>query len=121
MKINGSKIRYVDYFFIRRNEFFCPSCGQKMKVVKCSKVVNSRPPEAKDFDFHMVEGSLMGNIKFIWEELECTFCGHHITSKQAKLQVIARKNMKKQEEKQERKLKKESKNKHCIFKRNNSK
>ena len=108
MKIDGSKTNYVYYWFIRHNDVFCLSCTKKMKIIKCTKVVNSNSPEAKDYNFYIAEGFLSGNIKFSWFELECPQCGRRITAEQGYYWVKIRKE-------------KEAENKYCIFKRNNSK
>lgn len=55
----------------------CQACGGFLKVIQVSKVVNSKSPEAKkfDFDYSSTEGGKMiGDVKFIWDEFLCPTC-----------------------------------------------
>ncbi len=61
-------------FFVRFKKHYCPDCGQKLDVIKVSKIVNSRSPEAKHFDFHNVDNYMVGDVKFVWDEFECPEC-----------------------------------------------
>ena len=82
--IHGIKYFNEDLFYVRKAHF-CPDCKAKMKTVKVSRVVNSRSPEAKDFDFSGADGTYaVGNIKFVWKEFECPSCGLHLTVQQMK-------------------------------------
>ena len=77
--IHGIKYFNEDLFYVRKAHF-CPDCKAKMKTVKVNRVVNSRSPEAKDFDFSGADGTYaVGNIKFVWKEFECPSCGSHLT------------------------------------------
>lgn len=80
----GFKRAYNDIFYLRK-EHFCPSCHTKLEKVSVSRVVNSRSPEAKDFDFRMAGGTRMiGDVRFTWDELECPKCKRHLTVKEMK-------------------------------------
>ena len=41
--------------------------------------MNSRSPEAKDFDFSTFDSYMIGNVKFIWTEFQCPACGKQIS------------------------------------------
>lgn len=58
----------------------CPVCGEKLKKVKISKIVNSRSEEAKGYDFSSPggDGYMIGNVKFIWTEFSCVKCNKTI-------------------------------------------
>lgn len=81
--IHGIQYINKDVFYVRKAHF-CPHCKTKMKTVKVSRVVNSRSPEAKDFDFSNGDTYMVGNIKFVWKEFECPSCGLHLTVQQMK-------------------------------------
>jgi hypothetical protein len=51
-----------------------------------SKVVNSKSPEAKDFDFSDACGdvNMVGNIKFTWTVFECPVCKRRFSVKEMK-------------------------------------
>ncbi len=81
----GYKREYNDILYFRKDHF-CPDCETKLVKVPVSKVVNSRSPEAKDFDFSMPGGGgfLVGNIQFTWDEFECPNCKKHLTVNEMK-------------------------------------
>ncbi len=85
--IHGVKYFERDAHYLKK-EHLCPNCQNKLKTVKCSQVVNSNSPEAKDFDFSMGVGRnkrwLVGNVKFVWKEFECPECKAHFTVKELK-------------------------------------
>jgi hypothetical protein len=50
-----------------------------------SKVVNSKSPEAKDFDFSLDHDTdMVGNIKFTWTVFECPVCKRRFSVKEMK-------------------------------------
>lgn len=72
----------IGYF---RKDHFCPDCKSKLTQVEVSRVVNSRSPEAKDFDFGMGMGRRMiGDIQFTWDEFECPTCRRHFSVNEIK-------------------------------------
>ena len=85
-------IRYVrqDISYLSKKHS-CPVCGTQMKVVKRSKVINSCSDEAQNIPPIVpktVIGSrgvkfrtynAVGNIKWIWKELECPSCNRYFT------------------------------------------
>ena len=81
---HGYKREYNDIFYFRKDHF-CPECKTKLEKVPVSKVVNSRSPEAKDFDFSMPGGNFaIGDIQFTWDEFECPNCKKHLTVNEMK-------------------------------------
>jgi transcription initiation factor IIE alpha subunit len=58
---------------------YCPECNSKMDAKKVERVVNSKSPEARNFDFSSVDGYLIGLIKFIWDEFHCPKCDNQLT------------------------------------------
>lgn len=69
---------YSSPFFVYCKKHFCPQCGTELGRIRVSKVVNSKSPEAKDFDFHHVDCYLSGNVKFTWTEFKCPQCEFQI-------------------------------------------
>ena len=81
---HGYKRIKNDIFYFRQDHF-CPGCGTKLEKVPVSKVVNSKSPEAKDFDFSMAGGTYMiGDIQFTWDEFECPACKRHLSVNEMK-------------------------------------
>ena len=81
---HGYKREYNDILYFKKDHF-CPDCNTKLEKVSVSKVVNSRSPEAKNFDFTIGRGTrLLGDIKFTWDELECPNCKKHLTVNEMK-------------------------------------
>ena len=64
---HGYKREYNDVLYFKKDHF-CPDCKTKLEKVPISKVVNSKSPEAKDFDFSMGGGTYaVGDIQFTWD------------------------------------------------------
>ena len=76
MKIHGRKWIFPSPFWVNLRNHFCPDCDSTVTVTTESKVVNSKSPEAKDFDFSDAcgDGNMVGNIKFTWTIFECPVC-----------------------------------------------
>ena len=75
---------YNDVLYFKKDHF-CPECGTKLEKVSVSKVVNSRSPEAKDFDFSMGNGIYaVGDVQFTWNEFECPNCKKRLTVNEMK-------------------------------------
>lgn len=80
----GYKRIKTDIFYLRKAHI-CPDCGEKLVKVAVSKVINSRSPEAAQFDFSMGGDTYMiGDVKFVWDELECPSCKKHLTVSEMK-------------------------------------
>ena len=75
---------YNDVLYFKKDHF-CPDCKTRLEKVPVSKVVNSRSPEAKDFDFSIGGDTYaVGDIQFIWDEFECPNCKKHLTVNEMK-------------------------------------
>lgn len=74
----------------------CPNCQMELNKIKVSKIVNSRSEEAKNMPkmhSQTMIGSrgikfrsynYVGNVKYVWKELECPNCHLHFTVDQMK-------------------------------------
>ena len=81
---HGYKREYNDVLYFKKDHF-CPDCGTKLEKVPVTKVVNSRSPEAKDFDFSIgCDTYAVGDIQFTWDEFECPNCKKHLTVNEMK-------------------------------------
>ena len=74
-------IKYINNAVIYTlfKKHYCPWCSEKLKLVKKSKIINSKSPEAKDFDFRLGDGFMDGNVKFVWKEFQCPICKTELT------------------------------------------
>lgn len=73
-----------DVAYVSFKKHDCPCCHHLLKTVKVSRVVNSRSPEAKDFNFRMGRSYMVGDVKFVWKEFECPECKKHFTVEELK-------------------------------------
>lgn len=62
-------------FWLNCKKHYCPVCKASLRIEEASKIVNSKSEEAKHYDFHFGETSMIGDVKFIWDELACDSCG----------------------------------------------
>ena len=80
MKYQGIKRIFKCPFYVNWKKHYCPECHEKLEKIKVSKIVNSRSPEAADFDFlNTCDTYMIGNVKFIWTEFQCPACGKQIS------------------------------------------
>ena len=80
----GKKYFNNDIIYTKFKKHDCPNCGTQLGLIKVSKVVNSKSPEAKDFGFSNSEGFICGDVKFIWKEFECPGCKSHYSVEELK-------------------------------------
>lgn len=79
--VHGVKYISNDMSYLKKPHF-CPECNTKLKTVKVSKIINSKSPEAKLLNSSSGAFSktrFIGNIKYVWKELECPNCQRHLT------------------------------------------
>lgn len=69
-------------FYTYFRNHLCPKCGSILDVIKVKRVVNSKSPEAKNFDFSSGETFMIGDVKFIWNEFLCPKCNFQISVKE---------------------------------------
>ena len=74
MKIQGVQREWSHPIFCMKKHL-CPVCKERLEKIKTETVVNSRSEEAKDEDFSLGDGYMMGNIKFIRTAFHCNTCG----------------------------------------------
>lgn len=71
--------------FVYLKKHNCPKCSTILEVKKEIVVVNSKSPEAKNYDFsHGTDTFLIGDVKFIYDVFRCPNCGNKITVKDMK-------------------------------------
>lgn len=88
MKIHGVK-REWSYQIGSLKKHYCPCCGEKLKKIRPSEVVNSKSEEAKNYDFSNGDAFMVGNVKFIRTVFRCNKCGKTYTIKEVKENDIA--------------------------------
>ncbi len=78
---------YYSPIFSYLKKHYCPKCSSILVPIKVSKIVNSRSPEAKYYDFSVgiTAGAFIGDVKFTWNEFKCPQCGYQISVKDLKL------------------------------------
>ena len=79
--IHGKK-KIVEGVFYLKKPHYCPDCKTQLEPITIKKVVNSKSPEAKQYDFSTSFRSgvfMVGNIEFSWKELKCPSCSRQIT------------------------------------------
>lgn len=77
MKSHHVKRIWSRPLFMKWGKHVCPVCGETLKKVKFSRIVNSDSEEAKSYDFSSAggDGYLTGDVKFIGTEFSCGKCG----------------------------------------------
>ena len=61
-------------FYIHFKKHFCPKCGNKLELRYVGKTVNSKSPEAKNYDFSVGDTFLSGDVEFRTKYLHCPNC-----------------------------------------------
>lgn len=77
--MTGKKYIESNVFYTVFKKHYCPMCGTKLTRKKTSKVVNSKSPEAKNYDFSLGDTFLNSDIEFIWKEFYCPICKRTIS------------------------------------------
>lgn len=108
----GVSRTFYSPLYVHFRDHFCPECSAKLRVIKISKVVNSKSNEAKYFDFRGVDGtSMIGDVNFIWNEFKCPKCGLQITVQAMKLIEREQKKRRRDERKRKKANEKQRSNK----------
>ena len=71
-------------FYVNLKKHYCPICGELLHKTTVSRIVNSNSPEAADFDFLTFDSYMIGNVKFIWTEFQCSNCKKNYTIEEMK-------------------------------------
>lgn len=77
--IVGKKYSNNAIFYTVFKKHYCPVCGTKLTRIKTSKIVNSKSPEAKNYDFTLGDSFMVGDVEFIWKEFYCPTCKKRIS------------------------------------------
>lgn len=80
-------IKYVydeNPFYIHWKKHFCPQCKQKLELRHVSKIVNSKSPEAKNYDFSLCDTFLVGDVEFRTQYFHCPRCQYDISVREMK-------------------------------------
>ena len=71
------------YVYLKKH--YCHICGGKVKVTYTSKTVNSKSPEAKNYDFSVGDTYYVGNVEFRICHFRCLDCQSDISFEDMKL------------------------------------
>ena len=88
-----------DVIYTIFKKHYCPVCGTKLTRIKTSKIVNSKSPEAKNYNFVLGDSYMVGDVMFIWKDFYCTICDRKITVNEMKEIERAEKKKRKEEKK----------------------
>lgn len=61
-------------FYVHLKKHVCPKCGSKVELWYVSKIVNSKSPEAKDYDFSVGDTFFVGDVEFRTRYFYCPKC-----------------------------------------------
>ena len=81
--INGYSSKIENIFQLLKKHY-CPVCSTVLSKRKVSKIVNSESPEAKNYNFEVVDTFVKGDMKFTHIELYCNQCNKYYTIREAK-------------------------------------
>ena len=71
-------------FYVHWKKHYCPNCGDKVELRYVSKVVNSKSPEAKNFDFSVGDTYFVGDVEFRTRYFYCPKCQLDISIEEMK-------------------------------------
>ena len=78
--MNGKSWIKHDPYYVHEMKHYCNLCDGELVVKKIKKIVNSKSPEAKNFNFSIIGDSIMiGDVEFIFEVFFCPKCNIEIT------------------------------------------
>ena len=80
----GRKYFCNDVIYTIFKKHYCPVCETQLSRIKVSKIVNSKSPEAKNYDFSGGDGFMVGDVEFIWDEFYCETCDKTISIDETK-------------------------------------
>lgn len=71
-------------FYIHFKKHYCPKCGIITKLSYISKTINSKSPEAVNYDFSNGDTFLVGDVEFRTRCFYCSSCDLNISVKEMK-------------------------------------
>lgn len=71
-------------FYVHFKKHYCPKCGVKLELKYVSKIVNSKSPEAKNYDFSVGDTFFVGDVEFRERYFYCPKCLNKISFKDMK-------------------------------------
>lgn len=72
------------WFYTSLKKHCCPTCNEKLEVIKVSKVVNSKSQEAKNYDFSLGDTYLVGDVEFFYNAFCCPKCNRQYSIQEMK-------------------------------------
>ena len=75
-------IKYVydaNPFHVHFRKHFCPKCGGKLELRYTGKIVNSKSPEANNYDFSSGDTFFAGDVEFRTQYFFCNDCQFSIS------------------------------------------
>jgi hypothetical protein len=70
--------------FVFKKLHKCPNCTHGIIPKKTKKIVNSKSPEAKEFDFSIGDSYLVGDVEFTYYVFYCEYCNKDYKIKEIK-------------------------------------
>ena len=70
--------------YLHLKKHSCPFCRSSVTLTYRAKVINSKSPEAKNYDFSLGDTFLSGDVEFRTRYFYCSSCPCDITIKQMK-------------------------------------
>lgn len=86
-QIMKNAIKYVydvNPFYVHWKRHFCPKCGNKLELRYASRIINSKSPEATDYDFSVGDTFFVGDVEFRIGYFHCLNCQLDISFKEMK-------------------------------------
>ena len=81
--ITGKKYSYMgNPIYTHLKKHYCPNCGEKLEIGSIKTIVNSRSPEARNYDLSCGDSTLIGNIEFYTAAFHCPQCLRDIPFKE---------------------------------------
>ena len=97
----GRKWIFEDYFYVYKKKHFCKYCNNELIVKRIKKTINSKSPEAENFDFSFSGGDggfLFGDVVFSFEVFYCPNCDIEISVDEIRKYEIEQKRFNKYKE-----------------------
>ena len=71
--------------YVHWKKHYCPQCKKRLVVEFESIIINSRSPDAKNYDFTVSDTRLEGDVEFRKSFFKCPVCGIQISFDKMKL------------------------------------